>query len=119
MEDVRRSDVELHSTKRSVRSNSFAQVARRQHLRARLGSDLLKVWMATAIIGTLFVAMAYGGTMTSWGMQTSTRAGVGAVLVTVALGIFLSGIPIIRYCKGVRHLRDTTQINHKRNLPYI
>ena len=76
------------------------------------------MWLAMAIIGTLFVTMALGGSMTSWGTQITARAGVAAVLVTIALGILLSVIPILRYANGVRHLRDRRQINHKRDMPY-
>ena len=118
MNFVRTSDAKGLPTEGPVQSNSFARTARRRNLRSRLWSELLKVWLATAIIGALFVFMALGGTMTSWGMQISTHAGVGAVLVSLALGALMSVVPILHYGIGVRHLRDQRQINHNRDFPY-
>jgi membrane protein YdbS with pleckstrin-like domain len=111
--------VEGLSKERPIQEVNFALAARRRSLRSRLRSEILRVWFATAIIGALVVIMAFGGTMTSWGTATSTRAGVASVLVVIALGCILSAIPVLRYANGVHHLHDHRQINHKRNLPYL
>ena len=119
MEAVTQNGVDGLSKQRPLRTVNFTLVARRRSLRSRLRSEILRVWLATAIVGTLVVIMAYGGTMTSWGTKTSTRAGVASVLVGIALGCLMSVVPILRYANGVRHLQDQRQINHKRNLPYV